>query len=131
MGTKQGGAQGKSDGTWDDKCHPKIAAMMADYIAQWGTRVQLTKILDAANKCITDLPTIPDYVHNGRPFVCWAFVLGRCTFRNCAFRRGHVTKDKIPDSFADDAVAMLTPGVEFCSRTGEGSPGKKVRFDQA
>ena len=102
---------------------------MADYIAQRGTRVQLTEILDAANKRITDKPTIPDYVHNGRPFVCWAFILGRCTFRNCAFQRGHVTKDKIPDSFAEEVVAMLTPGVEYCSRTGEGSPGKKVRFD--
>ena len=128
-GQKRGGPQEKMEGTWEDKHHPKIVVMMADYITQCGTRVQLTEILDAANKRITDLPTFPEYVHNGRPFVCWVFILVRCTFRNCAFWRGHVTKEKIPDTFAEEVVAMLTPGVEYCSRTGEGSPGKKVRFD--
>jgi hypothetical protein len=43
-----------------------IVGMMADYLAARGMRIQLTEILDAANKCIPDLPTIvPDYVVNG------------------------------------------------------------------
>ncbi len=57
--------------------------MMTDYVAAKGLRVRLTDILNAANKCITDLPTIPEYVANGRPFVCWAHILGRCTSNNC------------------------------------------------
>jgi hypothetical protein len=44
--------------------------MMADYIVARGLRFQLNEILDAANKCIRDLPMIPEYVNNGGPFVC-------------------------------------------------------------
>jgi hypothetical protein len=67
--------------------------MMAEYVAARGMRIQLTEILNAANKRIADLPTIPDYVVNGRPTMCWAYILGRCTFCNCAFKRGHIPKD--------------------------------------
>jgi hypothetical protein len=90
--------------------------MMADYVAARGLRVQLTEILDALNKRITDLPTIPDYVKNGQPFVCWVHILGKCSFSNCEFRKGHVPREIIPDKFADEVVAMLTPGVQHCSR---------------
>jgi hypothetical protein len=44
--------------------------MMTDYVTAKGLRVRLTDILDATNKCIMDLPTIPEYVANGHPFVC-------------------------------------------------------------
>ena len=106
--------------------------MMADYVAAKGMRVRLTEILDAANKRITDLPTIPAYVANGRPFVCWAHILGRCTFANCQFKHGHVPKADIPDSFADAVVAMLTPGVRHCVSGGkgaEGSPEKRPKIE--
>ncbi len=49
---------------WVDNPHPKIVAMMADYVVARGLQVQLAEILDASNKRITDLPTIPDYVKN-------------------------------------------------------------------
>ncbi len=99
--------------------------MMAEYVAAKGLRIQLTEILDAANKRITDLPTIPAYVANGRPFVCWAHILGRCIFLNCQFKNGHVPRSAIPDSFADEVVVMLTPGVRQCVDAGKnlgGSP---------
>jgi hypothetical protein len=103
--------------------------MMADYVATRGLRVQLTEILDAANKRITDLPTIPEYVENGRPVVCWAHILGKCTFQNCAFCKGHVPRENIPDKFADEVVAMLTPGVRHCARPKENnkSTGKCLK----
>ncbi len=104
--------------------------MMADYVAAKGLRIKLTEILDAANKRITDLPTILAYVANGRPFVCWAHILGRCTFANCQFKQGHVPRSKIPDSFADAVVAMLTPGVRHCVDGGKiagGSPEKRQK----
>ncbi len=93
--------------------------MMADYVAAKGLRIPLTEILDAANKQITDLPTIPAYVANGRPFMCWAHILGRCTFSNCQFKNGHVPRSAIPDSFADEVIAMLTPGVRQCVDAGK------------
>ncbi len=114
---------------WVDKCHPKIVAMMADYVLARGLRVQLTEILDAANKRITNLPTIPEYAANGRPFVCWAHMLGRCSFPNCAFRKGHIPRDNIPDAFVDEVVAMLTPGVRHCARPQDNveSSGKHLK----
>ena len=57
--------------------------MMADYVATKGYRIKLTDILDNCNKRISDLPTIPEFMTNGRPFVCWAHILGRCTFDKC------------------------------------------------
>ena len=103
--------------------------MMADYVARKGTSVQLTEILDAANKRITDLPTIPEFIQNGRPLVCWSYVLGRCTFHNFSFLCGHVPKENIPDAFVDKVINMLTLGVTHCIRGEGGSPRKKVRFD--
>ncbi len=102
---------------------------MADYVATRGLRVQLTEILDAANKRITDLPTIPEYVENGWPVVCWVHILGKCTLQNCAFCKGHVPRENIPDKFADEVVAMLTPGVRHCARPKENdaSPGKRLK----
>jgi hypothetical protein len=43
--------------------------MMANYVADRRLWVHLTEILDAENKQITDLPTIPEYMKNGRPFI--------------------------------------------------------------
>jgi hypothetical protein len=103
---------------------------MADYVAARGPQVRLTEILDAANKKITDLPTIPAYVANGRPFVCWTHILGRCTFANCQLNNGHVPRSAIPDTFSKKVVTMLTPGVNHCVGVGRdlgGSPGKRSK----
>ncbi len=87
---------------------------MANYVTDRGLRVHLTEILDAANKQSTDLPTIPEYMNNGRLFICWAHILGQCNFANCAFRNGHVPRSNILNAFTDAVVAMLTPGVNKC-----------------
>ncbi len=117
------GNRGSTTGT------QKIVAMMADYVVTRGLRVQLTKILDAASKRITDLPTIPEYVKNGQPVVCWAHILGKCSFQNCVFCKGHVPRENIPEKFADEVVAMLTPGVRHCSRPRDmdESPGERLK----
>ena len=108
---------------------PKIIAMMAAYVAVFGLRIRLIDILNACNKWITDLPTLPDYIDNGRLYICWAHILGRCTFNDCQFKRGHVPRRAITDGFADAVVAMLTPGVQTCimCEGGEGSPGKHLK----
>ena len=132
QGRNNGGGGGNRRQPWVDDHHPRIIAMMADYIATQGLRVQLNEILDVANKCITaDLPTIPDYVNNGRPFVCWAHILGRCRFPNCMFKNGHVQCSSIPNVFAEEVVTILTPGIKHCAhaREQEGAPGKQQRAD--
>jgi hypothetical protein len=105
--------------------------MMEDYVATHGLKVRLVNILNACNKRIKDLPTLSDYVEDGRPYVCWAHILGRCTFKDCQFKRGHVPRRAITDSFADEVVAMLRPGIKACTgrRGGEGSLGKRQRTD--
>jgi hypothetical protein len=74
---------------------------------------------------------MPDYVANGRPYICWAHILGRCTYGECQYKRGHVPRSAITDSFTDDVVAMLMPGVQACVNGGrsDGSPGKRQRMD--
>ncbi len=131
-GRESGGGGGNRRQPWVDDRHPKIVAMMANYVAERGLRVHFTEILDAANKQITDLPTLPEFVKNGRLFICWAHVLGWCSISNCAFCNGHVPRSSIPDAFADAVVAMLTPGVNECvrARDQEGSPGKRIKENQ-
>jgi len=103
--------------------------MMADYVAEHGLRICLVDILNACNKRITDLPTLPDYIDNGCPYFCWAHILGRCTFNDCRFKWGHVPRRAITDGFADAVIAMLTLGIQACLDDGgeEGSPGKRQR----
>ena len=73
--------------------------------------------------------TSPHYIDNGCPYICWAHILGRCTFNDCQFKRGHVPRRAITDGFTDAVVAMLTPGVQTClmCEGGEGSPGKRLK----
>ncbi len=126
---ENGGGGGNHRQPWVNDRHPKIVAMMANYVVARGLWGHLTEISDAANKQITDLPTIPEYMNNGCPFICWAHVLGRCSFANCAFCNRHVLRSNIPDVFADAVVAMLTPGVKKCVRARKqgGIPGKHIK----
>jgi hypothetical protein len=128
-GRENDGGGGGRRQPWVDERHPKIVAVMADYVLAQGLRVQLIMILEVANKHITNPPTIPEYVANGRPFICWAHMLGQCSFPNCAFRKGHVPRDNIPDTFTDKVVVMLTPGVTHCARRRDNveSPGKRLK----
>ncbi len=106
--------------------------MMKDYVEARGYRIKLTEILDANNKRITDLPTIPEFFKNGCPIVCWARILGHCTFDNCQFKRGHMPQSAIPDPFAEEVVTMLTPGVNAVVakyRDNDGSPTKCQRTE--
>ena len=133
-GTGGGLCQGQNQQRqpWADKRHPKIVGMMADYVSVYGLRIRLTDILNKANKGITDLPTIPEYVANGRPFICWAHILGRCTFSKCQYKRGHVPRSAITDSFADNDVTKLTPGMEAVvhEKDLDGLPGKRQKTDR-
>jgi hypothetical protein len=117
---------------WNDKRHTKLKEMMATYLERTNGRVHLAELLQAAGKKQTDLPTLPQYVHpNGRPFLCWSSVLGRCTFHDCRFLQegGHPLAKDITDEFADKVVDTLNKGViAICSNAGQGgSPPKKPK----
>jgi hypothetical protein len=86
QGRNNGGGRGNHHQPWVNGSHLCIVSMMADYVAAQGLWVQLNEILETSNKRIMDLPIIPEYVNNGRPFVCWAHILGRCRFPNCVFK---------------------------------------------
>jgi hypothetical protein len=106
--------------------------MMSTYLERTNGRVHLAEILAAAGKKQTDLPTLPQYVHpNGRPFLCWTSVLGRCTYRECRFHHqgGHPNPKDITDDFADKVVDTLNKGVISMGGTTPtgGSPPKKPK----
>lgn len=128
---------GGSEGTWTDERHPTIKTMMKEYEATTGLgmRINLGQILDAAGREIRDLPIIQEYVANGRPYICWGHILGRCHFgKGCTFARGHPPRRAIPDQFAREVVDMLGDGINAMVAErrerrggGGGSPIKKQK----
>ena len=111
--------------------------MMKEYEATTGLgmRINLGQILDAAGREIRDLPIIQEYVANGRPYICWGHILGRCHFgKGCTFARGHPPRRAIPDQFAREVVDMLGDGINAMVAErrerrggGGGSPIKKQK----
>ena len=99
---------------------------MAAYLKWTNGGVHLAELLQAVGKKQTDLPTLPQYVHpNGRPFLCWSSVLGRCTFHECRFLQqgGHPLAKDITDEFADKTADTLNKGViALCGVTTPGGP---------
>ncbi len=105
---------------------------MATYLERTNGRVHLAKLLQAAGKKQTDLPTLPQYVHpNGCPFICWSTVLGRCTFRDCRFLQqgGHPLAKDITDNLADKVIDTINKGVIAFGGAGSqgGLPPKKQK----
>jgi hypothetical protein len=106
--------------------------MMMSYLERTNGRVHLAELLTAAGKKQTELPTLPQFVHpNGRPFLCWLSILGRCTFRECHFLKqgGHPSAKDITDDFADRTVDTLNKGVIALSGTSPPvvAPNKKPK----
>ncbi len=97
---------------------------MATYLERTKGRIHLSELLQAAGKKQTDLPTLPQYVHpNGRPFLCWSNILGRCTFCDCRLLQegGHPLAKDIMDEFADKVVDTLNKGnIAICGTAGQG-----------
>ncbi len=85
-------------------------------------------MIDAVGKQQTDLPTLQKYVHaTGQPFLCWSSNLGRCTFRDCWFKKegSHPSLTDITNKFADQIIAIINKGIVTLCSPGGGSPPKK------
>ncbi len=97
--------------------------------------IHLAKVLDAAGKRQTDLPTMPKFCHaNGRPFLCWKSTLGRCMYRECKYlwEGGHPGPNDITDDFANKVCVVIGPGIQKRMQQGggDGSLAKKVKINQ-
>ncbi len=115
---------------WNDERNPKLKALMQGYLERTNGRVHLAEILAVAGKGQTDLPTLPKYVHaTGRPFLCWSSILGRCTFRDCRFRKegGHPLPVDITDEFANRVIDVIGKGVGTKGGHTGGPPPKKLK----
>jgi hypothetical protein len=101
---------------------------MQGYLERTHGQVHLAKILTAAGKTQTNLPTLPKYVHTtGRPFLCWSSILGRCTFRDCWFQKegGHPLPADITDEFANQVIDVIRKEVITHGGHPGGTPPKK------
>ena len=92
--------------------HPAIETIMVPYLNKFG-RVQLNQILLAVNKTIKDLPTLSNYVKNGKTTLCYNAVLGCCSPQMCHMKAGHPPLNQITNEFAMELVTMLEPGVKY------------------
>ncbi len=127
-GDRQAPATGILGGTTNTT--QKIKNMMQPYLDHMGGRVRLAEILDAVGKHQTDLPMLQKYIHaTGRPFLCWSSVLGRCTFRDCRFKKegGHHRPTDITDEFSDQIIDVINKGIVTLCSLGGGSPPKKQK----
>ncbi len=121
---------------WVDTRNSKIKALMGPYLEQFNGRIHLNKVLNAAEKRQTDLPTLPRFCYaNGLPFLCWNSTLGRCMYRDRRYLRegGHPGHNDILNDFAEKVCTVISLGIQARMQTGggEGSPGKKLKVDPA
>ncbi len=102
---------------------------MDPYLARYNNYINLSAILTAANKRITDLPSLPNYcTPTGASCICWNTVLGRC-FRGkqCKYYKDHIQKNDFTDEFADAVSNCISKGVLYYTELpqGSGSPQGK------
>ena len=118
----------RATGVPEDIRHPKIKAMMDPYLAKNNNYINLSGILTASNKRITDLPTLPSYTTlTGSLGICWNTILGRCfKGKRCRYNKGHVQKADMTDEFADAVTNCIRKGaLYYPDLTQGGSPDKK------
>jgi hypothetical protein len=107
---------------------------LEEYHRTFKGNMLLGKILQAANIKWEELPQLPGYIDDkGRNMLCFSHICGRCTFRPCRLRKGHVPPEKIPNDWAESLWKQIEPGVRYMLRSGgptaEGSsPSKKQRM---
>jgi len=113
---KPGGPQGppRRPGQEDIR-HPKIKALMDPYLAKYNNYINLSDILTASGKRITDLPGLEGYTNpSGSSCICWNTVLGKCfKGKRCRYYKGHVRKADITDGFAEAVTDCIGKGVVY------------------
>lgn len=92
--------------------HEALHDMMRAYHAKFDGRVLWKDILEQGNFERDQLPTLPQYMKDGKSSICWVSVLGRCSRPECRFDHPkHSEMDA--ESFIAKAVALIKPGVDW------------------
>jgi hypothetical protein len=111
--------------------HPVLRQHLEDYHRRFKGSMMFSKILQASNVKWDELPTLPDFVNEkGRNMICFSHVCGRCTFRPCRLRKGHVPADKISNEWAEALWKKIEAGVRYnlkasAPSSDSGGPPKK------
>ena len=77
---------------------------------------------------LDQLPTLDGVVDSfGRSMICWNNITGVCFHgANCKFAPlGHVSGDRLPEGFVDQAMDLLMPGVDEVVKEVEAKRGEK------
>ena len=94
--------------------HPVLRGHLAEYHRVFRGSMMFGRVLKAANLNWEDLPNLPGYVdERGKNLICFNHVCGRCTFRPCRLRKGHVPKEKIPAEWANGLWRQIAPGIRY------------------
>ena len=107
--------------------HPKIKARMSRYHSVV-RRHGIQCILQKAGVRLDQLPTLDGVVDSfDRSMICWNNITGVCFHgANCKFAPvGHVSGDRLPEGFMDQAMDLLMPGVDEVVKEVEAKRGEK------
>jgi hypothetical protein len=132
----KGGGGGQRDwrAGWNNNRNHKIKALMDPYLERYNGRIHLAEVLDAAGKQQRDLVTLPHFCYaNGRLFLCWNSMLGRCMYHKCRYLQegGHSGPNNIPDNFAKKVCVVISRGIQARMQPGGGdqSLGKRLKTE--
>lgn len=132
-----GGSSAKSTTSHSDKLehvHPVLRGHLSHYHSRFRGSMRFGKVLKAANVTWDELPKLPGYTDDrGKNQLCFNHICGRCTFRPCRLRKGHVPKEKIPDAWAEGLWKQIEPGIRYTLQatapsSESESPGKKQKM---
>ena len=114
--------------------HPVLRRHLDEYHRTFNGNMMFGKILQAANVRWEDLPTLPDFVDTKcRNMICFNHICGRCIFRPCRLRKGHIPLEKISTDWAEAVWKTIETGIRYNLRAAapgsdSGSPQKKQRM---
>jgi hypothetical protein len=107
--------------------------MMNPYLEVSNGVLSLPRISDAGKITMNDLPGLDKYTDRttGRHIFCWAEVLGPCHFPECYFGKkgGHPQQADYSDTFAEQVVQILGPGVAARMVEMRASDSKRVKVE--
>ena len=94
--------------------HPRIKQMTETMLYKF-KKIMLKKIMEAAGKQWSDLPTIPNLIEDDTNNLCYSWVMGCCSNKSCKkiAKGGHPRSRDVPDDFADALCNMVGQGVAF------------------
>ena len=102
-----------------DHVNDLIKRFMMPYYKKFGAKINIRRILEAANIAYNSLPRLNAYTNNGKNILCYGCVAGECGFgRTCIFASGHARKHEVSNDFAQHFIRVVAPGVQYLLNQG-------------